>query len=63
MLANPFDDADMANLTSIASPGRWRLVSHTSGIDVTFNRATSHVTLLKPEETAAPIREFQLQAV
>ena len=63
MLANPFGDMDMANLAwqIAASPEQWRLVSHASGIDVAFNRATSHVTLLKPEETAALIREFQLQ--
>jgi MoaA/NifB/PqqE/SkfB family radical SAM enzyme len=65
MLANPFGDTDIADLASriAASPGRWRLVSHASGIDVAFNRATSHVTLLKPQETAALIREFRLQAV
>jgi hypothetical protein len=61
--ANPFGDTDMANLAqqTVASPEQWRLVSHASGIDVAFNRATSHLTLLKPGETAALIREFQCQ--
>jgi|SRR5579859_4029295 len=63
LLANPFGDMDMANLARqiAASPGQWRLVSHASGVDVVFNRATSHVTLLKPGEAAALIRECQLQ--
>jgi MoaA/NifB/PqqE/SkfB family radical SAM enzyme len=60
MLANPFGDMDMANLAGqiAASPEQWRLVSHASGIDVAFNRATSHVTLLKPGETGALLCEY-----
>ncbi len=63
MLANPFSDMDMANLARqiAASPRQWRLVSHASGIDLAFDRATSHVTLLKPGEAAALIDEFQRQ--
>jgi MoaA/NifB/PqqE/SkfB family radical SAM enzyme len=60
MLANPFGDMDMANLVQqiAAFPEQWRLVSHASGIDVAFNRATSHVTLLKPGETDALLGEY-----
>jgi MoaA/NifB/PqqE/SkfB family radical SAM enzyme len=60
MLANPFGDMDMANLARqiAASPEQWRLISHASGIEVAFNRATSHVTLLKPGETGALLREY-----
>ena len=63
MLANPFSDLDMANLARqiAGAPRQWRLVSHASGIDVAFNRATSHVTLLKPGESSALIGEFQRQ--
>jgi hypothetical protein len=59
-LANPFGDRDTADLTwkIAASPGQWRLVRHASGIDVAFNCATSHVTLLKQGETDALLREY-----
>lgn len=59
MLANLFCGIDIAKLASqiAASPEQWRLVGHASGIDVAFNRATSHVTLLKPGETKALLRE------
>ncbi|MGH3235277.1 MAG: radical SAM protein [Streptosporangiaceae bacterium] len=59
-LANPFGDTDTANLARqiAASPGQWRLASHASGIDIAFNRATSHLTLLKPEETDTLLREY-----
>jgi MoaA/NifB/PqqE/SkfB family radical SAM enzyme len=61
-LANPFGEMDTANLAwqIAASPGQWRLASHASGIDLAFNRATSHVTLLKPGETDALLREYAL---
>ncbi|MDX6390153.1 MAG: hypothetical protein QOJ73_1216 [Streptosporangiaceae bacterium] len=60
MLANPFGGMDMANLAwQIAeSPGQWRLISHASGIEIAFNRATSHVTLLKPGEAGTLLREY-----
>ena len=59
-LAHPFGDMDAANLAEqiAAAPGQWRLTSHASGIDIAFNRTTSHVTLLKPEETEALLREY-----
>lgn len=59
-LANPFGDMDTANLAwqIAASPGQWRLARHASGIDIAFNRATSHVTLLKQGETDGLLREY-----
>jgi len=63
LLANPFGAIDTADLAGqiAASPGQWRLVSHASAIDVAFNRTTSHVTLLKPGETDALLREYAAQ--
>jgi hypothetical protein len=60
MLAHPFGGIDMADLAwqMAASPEQWRLVSHSSGIDLVFNRATSHITLLKPGESDALLREY-----
>ena len=45
------------------SPEQWRLASHASGINVAFNRATSHVTLLKPGETEALLLEYAAHKV
>lgn len=62
ILANPFGDLDVANLAGqiATSPEQWRLVGHASGIDMAFNRTTSHVTLLKSEETDALMREYNI---
>lgn len=34
-----------------ADPGRWRIARHVTGVDLLFDRNTSHTTVLKPEET------------
>ncbi len=36
----------------VSEPGRWRIVQHASGVDIVFDRHTSHTTVLKREETA-----------
>jgi MoaA/NifB/PqqE/SkfB family radical SAM enzyme len=58
LLANPL--GEMANLAwqIAAAPERWRMVSHASGVDLAFNRATSDVTLLKPGEADALLGEY-----
>jgi MoaA/NifB/PqqE/SkfB family radical SAM enzyme len=60
MLANPLTGMDLADLAwqMAASPAQWRLVGHASSIYLAFNRATSHVTLLKPDEADVLLREY-----
>ncbi|HVB45182.1 MAG TPA: radical SAM protein [Streptosporangiaceae bacterium] len=60
MLANPFGSMNIAHLAwqIAACPDQWRVVAHASGIDLVFNRRTSHVTLLKADETKALLSEY-----
>lgn len=53
LLDNQLTEAQLtAFVCQIASqPERWRLVQHTTGVDLLFDRHTSHTTVLKPEET------------
>ena len=53
LLENPLPTEDLARLAHEAAvaPHHWRLVHHRTGVNLLFNRRTSHTTLLKPEET------------
>lgn len=55
LLNNPLSEEHLtAFVCQMASePQRWRLVHHATGVDLLFDRHTSHTTVLKPEETAA----------
>lgn len=53
LLQNPFDERniDVLAMQIAAEPKRWRVVNHASGVDVVYDRKTSHMTLLKADET------------
>ncbi len=54
LLNNPLSDEQIKALAlEIAlEPKRWRIVHHASGVDLVFDKETSHPTILKPKETS-----------
>lgn len=52
LLANPVTEEQLLALGARikGEPKRWRIIQHASGVYVVYDRITSHMTLLKPDE-------------
>lgn len=63
LLQNPFDEEQLVTLAVqiAAEPKRWRVVNHASGIDIVYDRQTSHMTLLKADETEKLVQFYDQQ--
>ncbi len=58
LLENPLSiqQLDLISTHIASDPNRWRVARHATGVDLLFDRSTSHTTVLKPAETEQILR-------
>lgn len=61
LLDNTLSDEHLKALATeiVLEPKRWRIVHHASGVDLVFDKKTSHTTVLRPEETSKLLIECE----